>query len=45
MKKKLQPIKHLIKTVAFDNGKEFTNRKSFLPKSTAKVYFCDTYSP
>lgn len=45
MKKKLQPIKHLIKTVAFDNGKEFTNHKSLLPKSTAKVYFCDAYSP
>jgi len=45
MKKKLQPIKHLIKTIAFDNGKEFTNHKDLLPKSMAKVYFCDAYSP
>ena len=45
MKKKLQPIKHLVKTIAFDNGKEFTDHKQLLPKSTAKVYFCDAYSP
>jgi IS30 family transposase len=45
MNKKLQPIEHLIKTIAFDNGKEFTRHKNLLPKSTAKVYFCDAYSP
>ena len=45
MKKKLQPIKHLVKTIAFDNGKEFTNHKELLPKSVAKIYFCDAYSP
>jgi len=46
MKRKLRPIKHLIKTIAFDNGKEFTNHKDLLAKSTtAKVYFCDAYSP
>lgn len=45
MKKKLQPIKHLVKTIAFDNGKEFTNHDQLLPKSTAKIYFCDAYSP
>lgn len=45
MKKKLQPIKHLVKTIAFDNGKEFTDHKQLLPKSTAKIYFCDAYSP
>ncbi len=45
MKKKLRPIKHLVKTIAFDNGKEFTNHKELLPKSTAKIYFCDAYSP
>lgn len=45
MKKKLNPIKGLIKTVAFDNGKEFTNHQRLLPKSKAKIYFCDAYSP
>ena len=45
MKKKLESIKHLVKTIAFDNGKEFTNHKELLPKSTAKIYFCDAYSP
>ena len=45
MRRKLRPIKHLIKTVAFDNGKEFTNHKLLLPKSKAKIYFCNPYSP
>ena len=46
MKKKLYPIKHLVKTITFDNGKEFTNHKDLLPKSTTvKVYFCVAYSP
>jgi IS30 family transposase len=45
MNKKLQPIERLIKTIVFDNGKEFSNHKDLLPKSTAKVYFCDADSP
>ena len=45
MKRKLKSIKHLVKTVTFDNGKEFTNHKHLLVKSEAKVYFCDAYSP
>lgn len=45
MRRKLKPVKHLIKTIAFDNGKEFTNHKLLLPKSKAKIYFCNPYSP
>ncbi len=45
MRIKLNPIKHLVKTVAFDNGKEFTKHKQLLPKSKAQIYFCDPYSP
>jgi len=45
MNKKLKAIKHLVKTIAFDNGAEFTNHKHLLAKSKAKVYFCDAYSP
>jgi len=32
MNKKLKNVKHLIKTIAFDNGKEFTNHAKLLPK-------------
>jgi len=45
MNKKLQNVKHLIKTIAFDNGTEFTNHAKLLPKSDRKVYFCNAYSP
>lgn len=45
MNRKLKPIKHLVKTVTFDNGKEFTNHKRMLVKSKVKIYFCDAYSP
>ena len=45
MNKKLKDVAHLIKTIAFDNGKEFTNHKKLLPKSDTKIYFCDAYSP
>ena len=45
MNKKLKNVKHLIKTIAFDNGKEFTNHAKLLPKSGRKVYFCNAYSP
>lgn len=45
MNKKLKHVAHLIKSIAFDNGKEFTNHKKLLPKSDTKIYFCDAYSP
>lgn len=45
MNKKLSKVKHLIKTVTFDNGKEFTNHGDLIPKSSRKVYFCNAYSP
>lgn len=45
MRRKLKPVKRLIRTIAFDNGKEFTNHKELLPKSKAKIYFCNPYSP
>jgi len=45
MNKKLSKVEHLIKTVTFDNGKEFTNHGDLLPKSSRKVYFCNAYSP
>ena len=45
MNKKLKDVAHIIKTIAFDNGKEFTNHKKLLPKSDTKIYFCDAYSP
>ena len=45
MNKKLSKVKHLITTVTFDNGKEFTNYGDLLPKSNRKVYFCNAYSP
>jgi len=45
MNKKLSKVKHLIKTVTFDNGKEFTDHGDLLPKSSRKVYFCNAYSP
>ena len=45
MRRKLKPIKHLVKTITLDNGKEFTNHKELLPKSKAKIYFCNPYSP
>ncbi|XVN42244.1 MAG: IS30 family transposase [Candidatus Rickettsia vulgarisii] len=43
MNTKLKPIKKLIKTITFDNGKEFTNHKELLAKSRAKIYFCDIH--
>lgn len=45
MNKKLQKVKHLVKTVTFDNGKEFTNHAKLLPKSDRCIYFCNAYSP
>jgi IS30 family transposase len=45
MNKKLKNVQHLIKTIVFDNGKEFTNHGKLLPKSERKVYFCNAYSP
>jgi IS30 family transposase len=45
MNKKLKNVKHVIKTIAFDNGKEFTNHDKLLPKSDRKIYFCNAYSP
>lgn len=45
MNKKLKKVSHLIKTIAFDNGKEFTNHTHLLPKSDTKIYFCNAYSP
>ena len=45
MRRKLRSVKHLVKTIALDNGKEFTNHKLLLPKSKAKIYFCNPYSP
>ena len=44
MRRKLKPIKHLVKTIALDNGKEFTKHKELLPKSKAKIYFCNPFS-
>ena len=45
MNKKLKKVKHLVKTITFDNGKEFTNHAKLLPKSDRSIYFCDAYSP
>lgn len=44
MNKKLKKVKHLIKTIESDNGKEFTNHTKLLPKSERKIYFCNAYS-
>lgn len=45
MNKKLKNVRHLIKTIVFDNGKEFTSHAKLLPKSKRGVYFCNAYSP
>lgn len=45
MNKKLKKVAHLIKSIAFDNGNEFTNHGKLLPKSDVKIYFCNAYSP
>lgn len=45
MNKKLKKVKHLVKTITFDNGKEFTTHAKLLPKSNRNIYFCDAYSP
>lgn len=43
--KKLNGVKQNIKTITFDNGKEFTNHKEILPDSNVLTYFCNAYSP
>jgi len=45
MNKKLKNVAHLIKSIAFDNGKEFTTHDKLLAKSDVKIYFCNAYSP
>lgn len=45
IKKKLKKIKHLAKTMTFDNGKEFTNHTELSNNSDLKTYFCRAYCP
>lgn len=45
MRRKLKSVRHLVKTITLDNGKEFTKHKELLPRSKAKIYFCNPYSP
>lgn len=43
--KVLKKIEKYLKSMTFDNGKEFTFHKDLLPNSKRKVYFCNAYSP
>lgn len=45
MNKRLRQVSRIIKSITLDNGTEFVNHETLLPKSERKIYFCHAYSP
>ena len=45
MNKRFKKLAKIVKTVTYDNGKEFTLHEKLFPRSKRKIYFCNPYSP